>query len=244
MEKQFKLLTKDKHIIYGTHNFSSGLNKAVIFAHGLTGHSNEHLFYNAARYFPANSFATVRFDFYSGENKGRLLTNSDITQHISDLELVTKHFSKKYKEIYLVGHSLGGAVILHSSLKDVKGISLWDATIEWDPLDSKYGDNAFVYHKGLDVYTARWGTEYLIGKKYCSQTRDYSYYQSIFEKLNVSLQVICAGKGILKNTWKKRFNKITGKKELIVIDKAGHCFDEGDSEKELFKHTFRWFRKK
>ncbi len=53
MEKQVKLKTKDKHIIYGVLNTSSKkCDKLAIFIHGLTGHPNEHTFYNAANQFP------------------------------------------------------------------------------------------------------------------------------------------------------------------------------------------------
>ena len=47
MEKEIKIKTPDKHIIYGTLNTSKkNSNILLIFVHGLTGHRDEHIFYN------------------------------------------------------------------------------------------------------------------------------------------------------------------------------------------------------
>ncbi len=109
MEKQIHIETSDDHIIYGTLNFAlKDSDKLIIFVHGLSGHQNEHIFYNAARFFPQNGFSTFRFDLYSGESKGRILSKTSIKDHVQDLDTIIQHFKSQFKHIVLVGHSLGG----------------------------------------------------------------------------------------------------------------------------------------
>src|SRR3989344_7499805 len=113
MEKQIKIKTKDNHIVYGTLTTpKKKAGKLVIFVHGLTGHKNEHIFYNAARVFLTKRVATFRFDMYPGEKKARTLLNSAHSTHAKDLDTVIAYFAKTFEKIYVVGHSFGGPTIL------------------------------------------------------------------------------------------------------------------------------------
>lgn len=51
MQKEVKIKTGDKKVIYGTLDTVAKSGTLVIFVHGLGGHQNEHLFYNAVKYF-------------------------------------------------------------------------------------------------------------------------------------------------------------------------------------------------
>lgn len=67
MQKQIIIKTKDKqNNIYGVLDYQTKKDKLIIFVHGLTGHKNEHQFYNASKYFTTKNFAVFRFDLYSG----------------------------------------------------------------------------------------------------------------------------------------------------------------------------------
>lgn len=52
MQKEVRIKTTDKKTIFGTLDTPKGKSKGlIIFVHGLTGHHNEHIFFNAAKYF-------------------------------------------------------------------------------------------------------------------------------------------------------------------------------------------------
>ena len=98
MEQQIKLQTKDSHIIYGT--FNSQQNAAqtlLIFVHGLTGHQNEHHYFNAVSFFTKNGFDTFRFNFYSKSSNARQLSDCTISIHVEDLKIIINNFKKQYK---------------------------------------------------------------------------------------------------------------------------------------------------
>src|SRR3989304_3753719 len=125
METQLKIKTPDKHIIYGTLRPAKRKSSTLlIFVHGLAGHQDEHIFYNGARYFSEKGINTFRFDLYTGEKGGRILTKCGISTHAKDLDTVVKHFRKKFKEIFVAGHSLGGLTIQASNTDLVDGVIL------------------------------------------------------------------------------------------------------------------------
>ena len=70
MERSVNIRAGDGKTISGTYTPSVNPRHTkgmIIFVHGFTGHQNEHIYYNAARFFPRKGFATFRFDLYPGE---------------------------------------------------------------------------------------------------------------------------------------------------------------------------------
>jgi len=240
MEKEIKIKTKDKHIIYGVLNTTKKKSKSlIVFVHGLTGHKNEHHFYNSAKFFPKNGFDTFRFDLYSGEKGGRSLMKSAISTHTKDVETVVNHFNKKYKHIFLVGHSLGGPSIMLSKVRnDISGIILWDSSartkVEWDD---------FKYNKTLKTYMVSWGTEYLISKKMVDEWKTLPLPKNLISDIKTPIKIICAGKGALIKSGKEYYKYAKGPKSFSVIKGAGHVFDEYGKEDELFKETLNFIKK-
>ena len=89
-------------------------DKLIILIHGLEGSSDQHYIKSQAHLFSQNGFDICAFNFRScsGQmNKTMSLYHSGATD---DLELLLSKIQseKKYKEIHLIGFSLGGNVIL------------------------------------------------------------------------------------------------------------------------------------
>ncbi|PID31683.1 hypothetical protein CR970_04450, partial [Candidatus Saccharibacteria bacterium] len=127
MRSKIELKTSDNHIIYGTLDAIGG-KTLLIFVHGFTGHQNEHHFFNAASFFTERGFDTFRFDLYSKNKGGRSLSSCSLTDHSDDVNLVIDNFKDKYETLVLIGHSLGGLVLLKTDLTNVSKIVLWDPT--------------------------------------------------------------------------------------------------------------------
>lgn len=243
MEKQIKLKTDDGYVIYGV--LSSGTRASdhlIVFVHGLTGHKNEHIFYNAARFFPKKGFDVFRFDLYSGEKGGRSLVDCNIRTHASDLNVVLKNFGKKYIHISVVGHSLGGPTVVCADTSLMQSIVLWEPS-NMRGLDEIEEDleRPLRFVKELDAHVFEWGVSFLLGSK---MAKDFGTLkpEQYMKKINKPVKIICAEDGNVKGG-KKYLQHAHDPKDLTVIPKAGHAFDEEDAEGELFDQTLKWLEK-
>ncbi|MEK7602033.1 MAG: alpha/beta fold hydrolase [Patescibacteria group bacterium] len=243
MEKALNFKTKDGHIIYGTLNTPSKENSSVIvFVHGLTGHQNEHYYYNAARFFPKKGFTTYRFDLYSGEKKGRALSNCTVRTHASDLSTVLNQLKKKYKSIHIVGHSLGGPTIVLADISTVSSVVLWDPSDMQGLADITEGqERSLKENKISGSYIVDWGTEYILGKEMAQEFKILRP-ATLTGRINKPIKILAAEKGNPRGS--KEYLKYANEpKQLVIIKKAGHTFNEESTEEELFNETLIWVRK-
>lgn len=239
MEKSITLSTSDNHLIYGTFTRKKKSSRLIIFIHGLTGYQHEHIFYNGARFFANHGFDVFRFDLYTGEKKGRVLTNTTIKDHASDLDTVVKHFRNDYEKIVVIGHSLGGLAILSSDLRNIDGIVLWDSAHTLTPKDRK----EYKFNKSLGSYIQSWGVEYLVGQRMFDEWAHSPSPQNLVQKVDKSILIISAGRGGLKTAGKEYYQYAKPPKEFRVIAGAGHTFSEWGAEEKLFHETLRFLKR-
>lgn len=241
MEKQVTLNAGDRHTIHGVLNTGEKESETLaVFVHGLTGHPNEHIFYNAARRFPKESIDTFRFALYTGEEGGRKLSECTISTHASDLNQVISHFRDTYKTIVVIGHSLGSPTILKSDT------SKMDVIILWEPSYLANGrENREVKIDGEDKYLEEWGVEYVLSTEMIDEWEwfDGKNELDLVAKLNGTLQVIVAGEGVLKEGGRKYIEVAQDPKEFVEIEGATHCFDEEGVEDQLFEKSLTWIKK-
>ena len=222
-------------------NWKNKTNKLIIFVHGLTGHKNEHIYYNAARFFPKHDFATFRFDLYSGNKKGRRLRDCTIHTHANDINTVAHNFAKKFKKIYLVGHSLGAPSIIFSDTYAAKAIVLWDPA----SVDIKMFDSFCKYNEKLDAYIIDWGTQAIMSKEMYNEMGHGKEWLEKLSKIKVPIKVIGATEGdsFMKKSRMAYFKKSNEPKDIVFIKGAGHTFSEEGAEEKLFKETLKWVKK-
>lgn len=243
MEKKIKIKTSDAHVIYGVLNTKEKKsNTLAVFVHGLTGHPNEHTFYNAAQSFPGKGVDVFRFALYTGEKRGRKLSECTISTHANDLDKVISYFRKKYQSIAVIGHSLGSPTILKSNTSKV------DAIVLWDPSYLKRGSSDApkkVKINDKELYLEEWGTEYLLNPAMYQEWNEFDGIKELplVSKLKKPLKVIAAGKGILKEGSKKYIEVAEEPKDLVIIKNASHTFDEEGVEKKLLKETLDWVKR-
>lgn len=239
MEKNLKIKTRDKYLVYGTLTTSQKPSSAlVIFVHGLTGLKNEHQFFNGTKFFIDHGFNVFRFDLYSGEKGGRLLRDTSISIHAQDLNTVVKYFRKKFKKIFVIGHSLGGLTIFKTDLSKVEGIVLWDSSTNNWPKFKKF----FKFKKSLKGFIMNWGMEYVLGKKMYNELMSVPTPKELAAKVNKPIKIIVAGNGDLKKAGAEYFCFAKHPKEFAVIAGAGHTFDEEGVEEKLFKSTLDFLK--
>ncbi|OGC85051.1 hypothetical protein A3F55_02175 [Candidatus Adlerbacteria bacterium RIFCSPHIGHO2_12_FULL_53_18] len=241
MEKNLKIKTPDKHTIYGTLRLpDKGKAKTlVVHVHGLTGSPNEHFHYNGARYFTKRGLASFRFGLYFDAPGARQLQECGISTHAKDLNTVLKFFRKKYKKIFVIGHSLGAATVLSSDLSFLDGIILWDGTKSIRGPKRK----DFVYSKKLDAYILDWRMQTIMSKKMYKEWAEFPLPKDATKNLTKPLKVIVAGVGRLIDAGKDYYRSAKGPKEFATIKGAGHTFNEDGTEEKLFAETYSFVKK-
>lgn len=248
MEKEVEIKTNDGKYIYGVLRLTQ--NKArldgkplVVFVHGLTGHKNEHHFFNGARFFEKRGWPTFRFDLYGDEKRSRHLQNCTLETHAKDLDTVIDYFiNKGAKKIFVAGHSYGGLTILMSKNKKYDAIALWDSSHE------PFG---FLKHakriktKKYTGYIGDWGIQFVIGEEMIKEAKKLTgkKCENLIKSLNVPVKIIVAGKGVLIKGGQKYFKAANKPKEFKIIKSTTHVFDEDGAEEKLFQETYNWFLK-
>jgi dienelactone hydrolase len=231
MEEQVNIDTGDGPIIYGTLNYPArATDKLIIFVHGITGSRKEHQFYGAARFFPANGYATYRFNLYSRESRGRVLSDIGIRTQSKDLDTVISHFKGKFGQLFLVGHSLGGPTIMWADLDPVKAVVLWDPSLV-PPVES------FRYEEQLKKYIAKWQFEFFISP---GMVEEWKGARSLVHRMTKPVRIIFAGNYSIMGTWKDALAEIPAEHDSTTIEGAGHGFDEEGTQEQLFSRTLEW----
>lgn len=236
LETEFKIPIPDSKLnIYGKQY--GNLDKPVIlFVHGLTGHMDEHLFYNGARYFHKEGFSSVRFDLYGFQDDARNLIDCTLQIHGQDINTIQFYLKDKGAEtIFAVGHSYGGPSILFSDQDFLKGAAFWDSVSNF----SFTGESDHIVE--IDAYRLQWGVDHLIGKGMYEEAEKLSW-DEVIQKAKVPLKLIAAG----NNEWVAEHERIhksmKGENSLVTIDGATHTFSEEGVAEKLFDETISWLQ--
>jgi len=238
-EKEFKIPIPDTKLNIYAKQYGSLDQPVVVFVHGLTGHMDEHLFYNGARYFHEHGISSLRFNLYDYEKDARKLTNCTLKDHSYDLNVIIDYLlQKKIKKIFAIGHSYGGPTILLANHNQLDGMVLWDPSYG-DIFDES--DDA-KYVKEINSYRIRWGTDVLIGAKMRDEAKKLAW-DSLTKTITTPLKVISAGQGVLMKEGKKYVELAQGPKDYVIIRKAGHNFNEEGTAEELFDESIKWLKK-
>lgn len=239
MEKEIKIKIKEDLYIYGTLNTADKLSrKLVIFVHGFTGHANEHFLYNASRLFPQYGFDTFRFNLYWYEKDARKLTTVTVTDHVDDLKLVLDYFKKEYEQMYTIGHSLGGQVVVRAGGDNVTASVLWEPCRELFELNSD-----LEYVQALDTYIEHSNVDMLIGKNFVEDAKKLPSVTIEVKNFGKPLKIIGAEKACASIDKELYFAHAQEPKEYYVIKGSGHTFDEMGTEETLFRETLTWLQK-
>jgi len=237
MEKELKIKTPDKKIIYGSLVCSGKKSdKLVIFVHGFTGHKDEHIFFNAAKFFMEKGFDTFRFNLYAGGKGSRNFGNTKISLHGRDINTIVKYFRKKYKKIYVIGHSYGGTSLLFTDTNLIDGYVFWDASY----VSAKDTKGGLKYNKKINAYITDWGLDIIVGKDYINELKNFPDCGELIKNIKKPVLFITANKGGSKNGI-AYFKKANMPKKLVKIN-TDHNFNTLKAEKILLEETYKWIR--
>lgn len=227
---------------------------AIIICHGFIGNriGVNRLFVKAARKFSQEGYFVLRFDYAGcGESEGEYGSYGidsfiEQTRHALDYVLSIDCIDKS--RVFLLGHSLGGAVARLTAEKDSRVNSL----ILWAPVAHPFSDITRIV--GPQVY----GTVEQDGR---AEYEGYFLSKVFFDSL-AEAQPLTPGSSFLndvlilhgthdedipfdychlyKNTLRKR---ITGQCEAIGIEGANHTFSSMGACDKLLDYTSDWLKR-
>jgi esterase/lipase len=239
MEKELKIKAKDGKYIYGRLR-GSLKNPLVIFVHGLTGHMDEHSFFNGARFFEKKGFSVLQWNQYDWHKDARKLHEVTLKKQAEDMDFMVEYFRKKgAKKIFVIGHSYGGATILFSKNQDFDAAVLWDSSDRPRKLMSE--DLKFI--KKANIYTISWGTAIILGKQMVEEAKKLPDLFGKMTQFRKPVKIIVAEKGDLVKGGKKYYEVAKMDKDFAIIKNATHLFGEDGTEEKLFSETLKWIKK-
>lgn len=239
MEREVKIRTRDGKTIYGM--LRGNLRRPVIvFVHGLTGHMDEHTYYDGVRFFERHGFSSFRFNLYDWRKGARLLHECTLQTHADDLDRIIEWLrDHSARKVFVIGHSYGGPTILRSRRRN------FDAVVLWDP---SYGHSLTFtgakYVKGLKGSIAIWGIGYLIGNAMVREARQMTARKSegLIRGIHVPIKIIAAGKGELLKGSKRYYAAANPPKAFAIIRGADHNFNYEGNQESLFRETLAWLK--
>jgi len=241
-EDKWHIKTNDDHLIHGTTSYlpNNRSSNLVIIVHGLTDHINEYRYKASIPFLLNENYEVIRFSLYTGEEKGRSLSECNLQIHADDLNEVISTYSKDYKNIFLIGFSYGAPTIFTAQPTNIAAISLWDPTYDlpkiWDIQDIQ----------NKDKYTIlNWGVEFLFNPKMIKESKYYDIEgcNKLAKQLNANVQVITAKDDIFGNDKYSWNNNSSSLSERIFIEEADHQFNNKNCFFDLVKNTIRYLNK-
>lgn len=150
---KFVELEHKGNYIRGLHHVNNS-DKIVIFLHGFTGNKNESnfSFSRQAKLFDKINIDSIRLDYYgSGDSDGQF-EEMDFNDLIKQGKKIIKYVkSLGYKEIYLEGMSMGGALAIKLASTDISKLVLISPAINMKDLTKHLFQNSVLPNGNADV---------------------------------------------------------------------------------------------
>lgn len=235
----------------------TALNKAIIFAHGLTADKDEYgIFVQLAQLLRENGFAVFRFDFNGhGQSEGSSI-NTTIKKELEDLDAALEEVKRKgYREVGLLGTSFGGSIAvlyLPKHPTTFKCLCLWNPVLDYDhsflhPFlpwlkDQEQRILKDFKEKGWSVIGS---SKFKIGKGLFDEMRSLFPYREL-GKILIPTMIIHGDKDTIipYEDSKLYANNIKGPHEFITIGGSDHGFHDNPNHATRANNaTLKFFKK-
>lgn len=238
-EDDFCVTARDGKDIFVRHAVPINDNdKAIILAHGITGHPNEYIHLAARDYFNAEGYDVYRMSFYDDADNARKLHTTTLPLQANDLNDVVASIKGKHSKTFLCGHSYGGATTLFAN-PDVDAITFWDSSFYvW-----QYWDNFSALNDNLINASNRISMLHNTDMKDHALAQTGSSMEALAGQIKAPSTVVSAEHGGLIEGCKKLYESLNIEKDYQQIARADHCFYNGHTAQDLFKKTHNWFER-
>lgn len=257
MEQRIFFKAKDGLRLCGIwHIPSKPTTKAIVLAHGMTVDKDEEgIFVGLAELLKENGFAVFRLDFRGhGESEGKSI-DTTITGEITDIDGTIREVKRqKYKEIGLLGASVGGGIVslyAEKNQKELKCLCLWNPALNFghtflNPITPWLKDRHIEMMDDLNTkgWTTVGSSKKIYGKKFFEEMEKFKPYKAL---LKISIPtVIIHGTNDKYVPYQDAKNYVTylKKGKLITLKDGEHGFQNRPQDRKKAKQeTLKFFLK-
>ena len=203
--------------------------KLLIGMHGFTGSPYEHLWSVVGRRLSENGVDVFLLpDLY-----WRKFDEVSLSDHIEDMNNAISHFSGKYDEIHVAGHSLGGLAILHADQSRINSLIFIDPTTGFsDPSEKR-----FHYSECLGKWISRRRFTTIISDRLVKEWGNTNIME-MAGKINVPAKFIFAGNYNKKDLWQDALKLVRNKEVSVVM--SNHTFTVPDRSGKVADEILKW----
>lgn len=245
----FNFIKKEKTINIKNVKDKYRKESLIIMLHGINSYPDTHMNLSFRNHFTKRGLDFFRYNLYGSvkkKGKSRSLQEASIEMHLSDLDTVLNHFNKLYKNIYLIGHSLGAFTVLMQNSNLVKANILIDPPYALtNNMKLKYSISGVKVTNssiGSKASVVDWGdgrpffvsdniskTALLLKKNTVNEKIENLHKPTLMVKALGSWLDNIAFKKLLKNP-----NK------YVEVKNADHCFSNLNGIDDLINHSENW----
>ena len=237
MDSKVTILSLQGMQVSGTLRTTTGADALVIFVHGFLSHQNEHIFFNGSKHLSLYGYDSFRFDLYDTRGSQRRLEQATMQHRADILTAIIAHYKPHYRQIHLIGHSLGCPQILLSDVSGVSSLTFWEPSVE--PSDLLVG-MASSLGEIVALTTSRYTV--LVSARLIDEALALPTIKCLLGELRLPVKIIGAGRAGWRIGREVYFRNANSPKEIAIISHAGHNFDEDGAEEALFIETVKWLR--
>jgi uncharacterized protein len=224
---------------------------AILVCHGFTSHKQRNFHPELSKKIAGSGYASLRFDFTgNGESEGEF-SEGTASQEIKDISSAIDFLEKKgYKRFGIVGHSMGGGVVIGAGAEDkrIKAISSIAPSVRYHTKRSviRYGLHNLVklYVQGHFIFKKEDGREFKITKGFVEDKKLNNFLKKVWA-INVPLLIIHGTNdwSVNINEGKELFEKANHPKEFLAIGGADHNFTDSNHRQVMIDSAVKFFKR-
>ena len=228
------------YYIRGLHHIN-GSSKIVIFLHGFTGNKNESnfSFSRQAKLFDKNEIDSIRFDYYgSGDSDGQFEDMDFIDLIIQGNKIIDYVKNLDYKEIYLEGMSMGGALAIKLANPTISKLILISPAINMLQLTKNIFDNRLILPNGnADLNSLE------LSRKFHESIKNIDLFDNITH-LDIPTMIIQGTKdGAVPYENALTVNKKIKNSKLVTVVGCDHLYSSAKYMNILFTNILEFVKK-
>lgn len=245
MEEKIKIYNRNKKRLSAIlHTPKIKTDKIIIITHSFKGDKDYQLILRDFSRKAESYHAVIRFDCYgSGESEGKF-EESSITTQVEDLKDVIKFVkSKGYKDICLIGLSLGAMVSVLAYDKTIKCLVLLSPVFQLKHLYKEYKKE--ILKRGYIIRERKiTGEKIKVGKKMWEEFGTIETSEKLKQIESPTLAILgTKDEHITPQKAKKYMDLIPAKNKLEIIEGGDHDFLIKKAEEKAISVSLDWVKK-
>jgi uncharacterized protein len=223
----------------------------VLNCHGFTSHKERHFIPSLSKEIAKSGFTALRFDFTGNGGSEGEFSEGTTTQEINDIVSAIDFLETKgYKKFGIVGHSMGGGVVIGAGAIDkrIKAVCSLAPSTGYHRSRSikRYGLKNLLrlQFKGHFVYKKKDGREFKITKDFVRDKKHNNFLRKIVDFDKPLLVIHGTDDATVSfDEGKELFHKAKNPKEFLAIGGADHNFSDSYHRQVMISSAVVFFKR-